>query len=146
MSDERAATIPDLVVLSGERLRALVRAAVVEALEGRAEPRAPQPELVDGRTLMRLLSVSRATLHRMRVAGMPALPVGDTFRYRPAAVLEWLESGRGAEVRETTRDTPSGTKPLGAKRSPATNENSRVAAKRARRPRATAAGSHGEST
>jgi hypothetical protein len=79
------------VVLTAEQVAQLAHDAAAEALAEFAADRAPAPELVDGPTMGRLISVSRATLHRLRVAGMPAIAVGDTFRYRPAAVIAWLE-------------------------------------------------------
>lgn len=50
------------------------------------------PLAVTGKKLCELLSLSRSTLHRMRVEGMPAIPVGDTFRYEPTVCLEWLRT------------------------------------------------------
>lgn len=78
-------------MLTAEQVAQLAYDAAAAALAEFAADRSPTPELVDGVAMARLISVSRATLHRLRVAGMPAVPVGETFRYRPAAVIAWLE-------------------------------------------------------
>jgi hypothetical protein len=85
-----------VTVLTSEQVAQLAYDAALAALAEFAADRAPPPELVDGVAMARLISVSRATLHRLRVAGMPAIPVGETFRYRPAAVISWLEQ-RGSK-------------------------------------------------
>ena len=94
--------MPTFVVATPEQLQELVRDAVATALDELTPAREREPDLVDGAEMARRLSVSRTTLHRLRVAGMPAIPVGDTFRYKPAAVLTWLETRR-AEVPENTQ-------------------------------------------
>lgn len=91
------APITGLVVLTAEQVTRLAYDAAAAALAEFAADRAPAPELVDGVAMARLISVSRATLHRLRVAGAPAIPVGDTFRYRPAAVIGWLEEQGGGK-------------------------------------------------
>jgi len=58
--------------------------------------RIPEVDLVDGMEMARRLSVSKTTLHRLRIEGMPTVRVGDVYRYRPQAVLDWLEK-RGSE-------------------------------------------------
>lgn len=88
----------DLVVLTRAQLETLLH-RVVE-LYVTASPTPREPELVDGTEMCRLITVSRTTLHRLRLRGMPAIPVGDTFRYRPAAVLAWLEA-QGAGTGES---------------------------------------------
>jgi hypothetical protein len=79
------------VVLTAEQVTQLAYQAAAAALAEFTADQGPAPELVDGVTMGRLIAVSRATLHRLRVAGMPAIAVGDTFRYRPAVVIAWLE-------------------------------------------------------
>jgi len=86
-----APTGAGLVLLTAEQVSQLAHDAAAAALAEFAGGQAPVPELVDGPAMCRLISVSRATLHRLRVGGMPAISVGDTFRYRPAAVIAWLE-------------------------------------------------------
>ena len=80
-----------IVLLTAEQVSQLAHDAAAAALAEFAADQGPAPELVDGVTMGRLISVSRATLHRLRVSGMPAIAVGDTFRYRPAVVIAWLE-------------------------------------------------------
>jgi len=84
-----------LVLLTGAQVAQLARDAAAEALADFVAGQAPAPELVDGSTMCKLISVSRATLHRLRVAGMPCVPVGDTYRYRCCDVVAWLEAGGG---------------------------------------------------
>lgn len=43
-----------------------------------------------------LLSLSRVTLYRLRLSGMPYMRVGGQLRYDLDAVLEWLKSERSA--------------------------------------------------
>jgi hypothetical protein len=84
-----------LAVLTAEQVTQLAYDAAAAALADFAGGRPEAPELVDGVAMARLISVSRATLHRLRVSGMPAVPVGETFRYRPASVIAWLEQRGG---------------------------------------------------
>lgn len=79
-----------LVTLTAADLRALVADAVADVLAELAPSGAP--ELVDAPTLARRLSVSRSTVHRMRTAGMPAIRMGETFRFRVADCIAWLEA------------------------------------------------------
>lgn len=90
---------PAVAVLTAEQVAAIVRQQVDEALAEQVAERPPTPELVDAATMCRLIMVSRTTLHRLRVAGMPAIRVGDTYRYRPSAVVAWLESERDSARR-----------------------------------------------
>jgi hypothetical protein len=72
-----------------------VAARVVEQLAQTRSAHA-EPDRIDAVEMARRLSLSRTTLHRLRRQGMPAIPVGDTYRSNPAAVLAWLETrGRG---------------------------------------------------
>jgi len=87
------------VTLTTTELAELVRAAVAEALAEHATGDAARPELVGGVELARLLGVSRATVHRLRCRGMPAVRILDTYRFRVAECLAWLQSSdeRGTE-------------------------------------------------
>lgn len=60
-------------------------------------PAESPPLLVTGSRLAELCSVSRATVHRWRQRGMPAIQVGDEYRYEPAACLAWLRAGGAAQ-------------------------------------------------
>jgi len=84
-----------LVLLTAEQVSQLAHDAAAAALAEFTAEQAPAPELVDGVAMAQLISVSRATLHRLRVAGMPCVPLGETFRYKPAAIIAWLEQGGG---------------------------------------------------
>lgn len=80
-----------LVVIAPEALAALVREQVELALAEHDATRA-EPELVAGPEMARRIGVSRTTLHRLRAQGMPAIRVCDVYRYKPAAVIAWLEA------------------------------------------------------
>ena len=86
-----------LIVVPLDQLRAAWREDLTEVLAAHDAKRSNAPVLVDAVALARALSVSRATVHRWRVRGCPCIPVGDTFRYQIAAVVNWLESGRAAK-------------------------------------------------
>lgn len=80
-----------LVLTTRAQLAELVREAVAQAF---AEPstRPMERDVVGPIEMARRLDISRTTLHRMRVAGCPAVRLGDVFKFEPAAVLEWLKS------------------------------------------------------
>lgn len=85
-----ASTPAPVIVSTVEQLREAIREVVRDEFAEFGADRPVAPLAVDGAELCRLISVSRSTLHRLRVEGMPAIPVGDTYRYEPAACLEWL--------------------------------------------------------
>lgn len=78
------------VTLTCAALRELIADAVADALQ--QAPSDERPELVGGPELARLLGVSRATVHRLRCKGMPSVRILDTFRFRVADCLAWLQS------------------------------------------------------
>jgi excisionase family DNA binding protein len=80
-----------LVTLTVTQLREIVRDEVVLAIEEHRAGAQPEPDLVGAPEMARRLGVSRTTLHRLRTAGLPAIKVGDVYRYKPAAVLAYLE-------------------------------------------------------
>lgn len=88
----QSAAAQGLVVVPIETLRSIIRDEVAEAIAEHEAASAPPADLVDGAEMCRRLSVSRTTLHRLRVAGMPAIRVGDTYRYRASACVAWLGS------------------------------------------------------
>jgi hypothetical protein len=96
-----------LVTMTASQLRTLVANAVVEALAEYEAGRTPPPELLNGADMARALGISRTSLHRLRVQGCPAVRIGDGFRYRPRAVLAWLEHRRPAptEVEQAVAHT-----------------------------------------
>jgi hypothetical protein len=82
-----------LVLLESDDLKRLIQEAVRDALADHAStPKADTPELVSGAAMARALSVSRATMHRMRLRGCPAVKLGDSWKYRPVRVLAWVET------------------------------------------------------
>lgn len=85
----------NVVVATPEELRELLSEALSEALERHASVGPPPPELVKGEELARLLSVSRTTVHRLRQEGMPAIRMGETFRYHLGDCVEWLRRRDG---------------------------------------------------
>jgi hypothetical protein len=114
-----------IAVLTLDEVRAAIRQVVDAALDERGEQEPIiKPELVDGNALAQIVGgASRTTLHRWRQAGMPAIPVGDTFRYRPRDVLAWLDAGGAAQLRESAELGEAGTNQGGAK--PASSERKR---------------------
>ncbi len=83
-----------VVTITVDELAGIVRAAVAEVL-AEHQPQT-RPALLDRAGCALLLGVSLATLARLRADGLPELRVGDSPRYEPAAVLEWVRS-RGAK-------------------------------------------------
>lgn len=106
-----------LALLTATQLRELVADAVAGALASFEAGRAPEPDLVSSVEMARRLCVSRTKLHRLRLAGCPAVRVGDTYRYRPSTVLAWLEEQTaGCSSRQLTERTTdeSATSAIGA--------------------------------
>lgn len=91
-----------LVTLTAGQLRALIEDALAGGLMER-EGDAPRTELLSGSELAALLGISRTSVHRLRVRGMPCVPILDTFRFRPAECLAWLQSGQGSEPKDGTQ-------------------------------------------
>ena len=87
-----------LVQLTAEDLRSLVAGAVADALRDHAAARPPAPDLLGPGPMAARLGVSRTTLHRMRLIGCPSIAVGDSHKYEPAAVLDWLRARGGKAV------------------------------------------------
>lgn len=73
-------------------LAPMIREAVAEALAEHRAGEPPKPELMQVADICAALSISRATLHRLRGEGMPELRVGDSPRFRLADCIGWLES------------------------------------------------------
>lgn len=68
-----------------------VRDAVADAL-CEMQPSEPSPVLVDRSGLAHALSCSLSTIDRLRSEGCPQVLVGDSPRFRVAAVVQWLEA------------------------------------------------------
>lgn len=77
-----------LVVVSAADLANLIRDAVADALEASRSP--TLPTLLDREGCAEWLQVSTRTLDTMRGRGLPQVMLGDSPRFEPAAVLEWL--------------------------------------------------------
>lgn len=83
---------PMLVQLSADDLRALVVDAVAEALRERFAERPTEAALLGPGPMAARLGVSRTTLHRLRLDGCPAVRLGDSWKYEPTTVLDWLRA------------------------------------------------------
>jgi hypothetical protein len=82
-------------MMTRAQLRELVADAVVEALAEYEAGKRPAPDLLSGPQMAEKLGISRTKLHRLRVDGViPAVKLGDIFKYAPASVMAAL---RGAE-------------------------------------------------
>jgi excisionase family DNA binding protein len=79
-----------MVVATAGQLRALVRAAVREELEGtKAEP---APEYLTTQQVAELLQTSARNVRYFVTRGqLPALRVGTEYRFRRSAVLDYME-------------------------------------------------------
>lgn len=75
-----------------------IKAAVADVL---ADSQHRPPKLVDGDELARLLSVSRQTVDRMRLAGeIPFIPMGRSIRYAPDAVVAALSTNENGATKQ----------------------------------------------
>lgn len=79
-----------LVVVSVDALKSLVKAAVTEAL---AEHQSGDsaPELLGRTDAARSLGVSTSMLDRLRKEGMPCVRLGDSPRFRISDCVTWLQ-------------------------------------------------------
>lgn len=76
----------EIGALIDQRVAAAVTAAIAN-LPARAEP-----ALVSTSQLCEQLSISKATLHRLRARGLPCVMLADAPRFSVAKVIAWLES------------------------------------------------------
>ena len=79
-----------LVTITVDELRQIVSQEVERALAG--TPAASTAELFDTQEMARQIGVSASTLRAYVQQGCPYVQAGKGFRFRPAAVLEWLET------------------------------------------------------
>ena len=88
------------VIVDDDELAELVREAVREELAAALKQSAPEPvPLLDVKRAMKLLGVSRATLHRLtHEKGLPTYKVGDCLRYHPDEVLTWAKARAANEL------------------------------------------------
>ncbi|HKO90007.1 MAG TPA: hypothetical protein VJU61_02580 [Polyangiaceae bacterium] len=96
--------MPDtrIVVISVEELEKLVVSAVRQAIGSRTGGAL----LVDKQDLARQLSCSAAHIDHLRKRGLPWVPVGQTVRFEPAKVLDWLRQ-RPAEPSSHRKRKPT---------------------------------------
>jgi excisionase family DNA binding protein len=133
-----------LVVMSAAELRELITEAVAAALVDHAASRQPDPETVSGSEMAQRLGVSRTSMHRLRLEGCPALRLGDSYRFRPSAVLAWLESRSNESNGQSAKHEVSGgvAKLNGAKPHGTRPQNGRKRAELHSRAPASAADTH----
>jgi len=82
--------VNSIIILTPDQLTALVSDAVQLALT-HVHPVAPS-EILDTIGACELLSISRATLHRLRKEGLPFKYVGESPRFLRSALIEWVNS------------------------------------------------------
>lgn len=87
-ADERLA-----VTLTVGELRQLVTDAAREAVAGRSGASL----LVDKQDLAQQIGVSASQIDRLRKLGLPSVKVGESVRFEPAKVLDWLREQKGAD-------------------------------------------------
>lgn len=93
---ELQAANDDLIVtLRICQLRQLIRDEVDDALAER-QPKASVPELLDTKQMAGRLGVSPGKMRQLRLAGCPVFKVGDTFKFLPAEVIDWLPRAGGS--------------------------------------------------
>lgn len=86
-----------VVTLTVAALRAVIADAVADALADLDAVGPDEPLTVSGSEMAHRLGISRTALYKLRTRdGCPAMKVGDHYRYKPDAVLAWLEQ-RGSK-------------------------------------------------
>lgn len=87
----------ELVVLTRDQLREIVRDAIVEAFESQKdEP--PPSQLLDRNGIASVLGLSTGTIDKLRKRGLPAIRVGDVPRFVAADCVEWLKTNGAEDV------------------------------------------------
>lgn len=85
-----------IIVTTPDTLRNIVTDAVAEALSASTTSHQSEPALLSGAALAAKLGLSRTSVHRLRLAGAPAVRVGDTYKFSAPKVMQWLETrGQG---------------------------------------------------
>ncbi len=79
-----------IVMLTTAQLRELMHETVLRALDEYRQGEQPEKATLSGDELSRRIGVSRSKVHHLRHAGMPALKVGETYRFELKACLAWL--------------------------------------------------------
>jgi hypothetical protein len=75
-----------------EELSAVIYDASLLAFEDYKAGEQPGPDLLTGAQMAAKIGVSRSKLHFLRVAGLPSIKVGDTYKFEPRAVMEYLRA------------------------------------------------------
>ena len=81
-----------VAVLTPAQLEQLVEDVVLRTLEARGEPIPANEELLSKARMAERLDVCPKTLERMRDQGCPVILVGQSPRFNPVAVIEWLRA------------------------------------------------------
>lgn len=76
--------------LTVRQLRELMQGAALAALEEHKAGERPEQATLSGAELAPRLGVSRTRVHHLRQAGMPAIRIGEVYRYELGPCLAWL--------------------------------------------------------
>lgn len=79
-----------IVTMTAAQLRDLMHETVLAALDEYKQGESPEKATLGGSELAKRIGVSRTKIHHLRHAGMPALKVGDTYRFELKSCLAWL--------------------------------------------------------
>jgi hypothetical protein len=84
-----------IVMLTTAQLQAIIQNSVIAALAEFKATERPDQATLSGAELAVRLGLSRTRIHHLRQTGMPAIRVGEIYRYELAPCLAWLrERGR----------------------------------------------------
>jgi hypothetical protein len=92
-----------LVTLDVAQLRAVVAAAVVDALESEPARPEPLPALLTQKTLAFELGCSDRQIWNLRQQGLPVVWLGESPRFELATVLAWLRARQAPGEPDETR-------------------------------------------
>ncbi|HTV24301.1 MAG TPA: hypothetical protein VMG12_36665 [Polyangiaceae bacterium] len=79
----------EVVVLTADQLRQIVRDAIVEAFEAQKED--PPAQLLDRSGIARVLGLSTASIDKLRKRGLPSIRVGDVPRFVAVVEEQWRD-------------------------------------------------------
>lgn len=96
MRDARQPATPQLVVATPDELRAIVRAALDDALAARSASGSVASEWLDAKAVATMLGVHPRSVQKMHARqGLPAHKVGEKLlRYRRDEVERWIRDRR----------------------------------------------------
>lgn len=75
----------------GRLIEPILRRAFADVLAEQEAVRQPQPELLTTEQICAALQISRATLHRLRLQGLPTVMLLDSPRWKVTECIRWLE-------------------------------------------------------